>query len=83
MLAENQLSFLTLTPVDGFWWILKVGIIIMATFYFIFSLIVLRQVNLMTETIITEASGFLRALSIVHAGLALGIIILFIGLLFG
>lgn len=69
-------------PLDGFWLIVKVGMIILAVFYFIFSLIVVRQVSLMTELLMTEVSPVLRAFSIVHAGLALGIVVLFIGFLF-
>lgn len=59
----------------------KVLFIIFAIGYFLFSLVVIRQVNLMAETVITEAAPILKALSILHAGLALGVIILFIGFL--
>ena len=61
--------------------IFKIGFIAFAILYFIFSLVVVRQVFLLTETIITEAAGVLRALAILFAGLSLGIIILFIMLL--
>ena len=52
-----------------------------AAVYFIFTLIVLRQVNLMTSTIKTEGGGILKALAILYAGFALGVIVLMIGLL--
>lgn len=58
-------------------------IIALFILYFIFSLVIVRQVNLMTETLITEVAPALRAFSIIHSGFALGVIILFIGLLFG
>lgn len=60
--------------------VLKIGLVAFAVVYFIFTLIVIRQVNLMTETIMTEGGAILRALAILHAGLALGVIILFVGL---
>lgn len=56
----------------------KVGFVILAILYFIFALIVVRQVNLMTETVITEGGPILRAISILHAGLALAVVVLFI-----
>ncbi len=56
------------------------GFLIFAIVYFVFTLIVLRQVNLMTSTIKTEGGGILKALAILYAGLALGIIVLMIGL---
>ncbi len=64
-----------------FFIVIKIAFLILATFYFFFSLIVVRQVQLMTDTLITEVSPLIRAFTIVHAGLALAIIILFIGLL--
>lgn len=60
--------------------VFEVGFIIFGVAYFIFTLIVLRQVNLMTATIKTEGGGILKALAILYAGLALGVIVLFIGL---
>lgn len=79
MTAENPLfqPFL----INGVNILFKIGFIAFAVLYFIFSLIVIRQVYLMTDTIITEGGPILRALAIVFAGLALGIIVLFIGLL--
>lgn len=59
----------------------KVGFIAFAAVYFIFTLIVLRQVNLMTDTVKTEGGGILKALAILYSGLALGVIVLFIGLI--
>ncbi len=61
--------------------IFKIAFILFAIVYFIFSLVVVRQVNLMTETVITEGTPILRFIAFLHAGLALGVIILFIGFL--
>lgn len=60
---------------------LKIGLVAFAIVYFIFTLIVVRQVNLMTETVMTEGGAILRALAILLAGLAVGVIILFVGFL--
>lgn len=56
----------------------KLGFISGAILYFIFSLIVIGQVRLMTETVSTEAGPLLRFFSIIHAGIALGLIVLFV-----
>ena len=55
------------------------GLVIAAVMYFIFSLIVLRQVNLMTDTIETEGAPILKALAYLHAFLALGVILILVG----
>lgn len=60
--------------------VFKAGFIIFGVVYFIFTLVVLRQVNIMASTIRTEGGGILKALAILYAGLALGVIVLFIGL---
>lgn len=83
MIVDNANAQFVLFSMQSIWLTVKVALIIFASLYFIFSLIVLRQVNLMTETLITEVAPILRALAIVYAGLSLGIIVLFLGLLFG
>jgi len=60
--------------------VFEIGFVAFGVVYFIFSLIVLRQVNLMTTTIKTEGGGIIKALAILFAGFSLGIIVLFIGL---
>jgi hypothetical protein len=77
---------LTIPPLFSFATIIsfaEIAIILLAFCYFIFSLIVVRQVNLMTETVITETGPVFRAFAIIHSGIALGIVILFIGFFFG
>ena len=83
MPVEGHIAAAVFTPLDGVWLAAKIGILLLSGLYFVFSLIVYRQVVLMTETLITEVTPLLRAFSILHAGLALGIILLLIGLLFG
>ncbi|MBI2022453.1 hypothetical protein HYS97_01205 [Candidatus Daviesbacteria bacterium] len=64
---------------NGLSLVFKVGFVAFALLYFIFSLIVIRQVNIMTEAVATEGAPVLKALAIIHTGLALGVLILFIG----
>lgn len=56
------------------------GLIFFAILYFLFSLIVIRQIFLMTDTLITQVSPILRVLSIIHALVALGVVVFFISL---
>ena len=60
---------------------LKTAILIILVFYAIFALMVVRQVDLMSKTLITKVSPILKAFSIVHAGFAIGLIILAWGIL--
>lgn len=76
MFLDNQ-SFL-----NGLELFFKVGFITLAALYFIFALIVIRQVNLMAETVVTEGALILKALAIANAVLALVVVIFFIGLFF-
>lgn len=61
--------------------ILKTAVIAILIFYAIFALLVVRQVDLMSKTLITPVSPLVKAAAIVHAGFAIGSIILSIGLL--
>jgi len=63
---------------NNFTAVFKAGFIIFAILHFIFTLIVLRQINLMTETIITEGGPVLRILGIVYAVFGLLMLIYFI-----
>jgi len=82
MIVEGQVLS-AMNPLQGVWVVANFWILILAALYFVFSLIVIRQIHLMTEIVMTEAAPIMRAFSIIHAGLALGIVILFIGSLFG
>ncbi len=79
MIADT--SFFSILFADSSIFIAKIVFVMIAIMYFIFSLIVVRQVKLMTDTLMTEGTPILIGISIIHAGLALGIIILFIGIL--
>ncbi len=75
MLAE---TFNTTAFLSNFWFAFHLGLIAFAILYFFFSLIVLRQINLMTDTLITEVAPFIRILGIVHAIFALSVVLMLI-----
>lgn len=56
-------------------------ILILLVFYAIFALLIVRQVDLMSKTLITPISPIVKAAAIIHAGFALGLIILIWGVL--
>ena len=60
---------------------LKAVFLLILFFYAIFSLIIVRQVDLMSKTLITNISPVVKALAIIHAGFAVGLIILAWGIL--
>jgi len=60
---------------------LKGAILLILIFYAIFALMVVRQVSLMSKTLITGVSPIIYAISIIHAGFAIGLIILAWGIL--
>lgn len=60
---------------------LKAAILLISIFYAIFALLIVRQVDLMSKTLITPVSPILRAFSIIHAGFAIGFVILVWGAL--
>lgn len=59
----------------------KGAILLILIFYAIFSLIIVRQVDLMSKTLITNVSPTVRAFAIIHAGFAIGMIFLAWGIL--
>lgn len=58
--------------------VIKFGFLVFATLYFVFSLIIIRQVSLMAETVKTELGGALSILSILFALVSLAILVYFI-----
>ena len=60
---------------------LKAAILIILIFYAIFALMIVRQVDLMSKTLITPVSPIVKAVSIIHAGFAIGLIVLAWGIL--
>ena len=74
----NANNFLNISFILTF---VKVAILIILFFYAIFSLIIVRQVDLMSKTLITNVSKFLTPFAIIHAGFAVGLILLVWGVL--
>lgn len=71
----------TTTPINlfespAFLFFIKSAIIIVLIIYGIFALMIIRQVDLMSKTLITTASKILSMISIIHAGFAIGLIFL-------
>lgn len=60
---------------------LKAAILIILAFYAIFALLVVRQVDLMSKTLFTGVSPLLKGFAIIHAGFAIGLIVLAWGIL--
>lgn len=65
---------------EGFWAILKLGFLLLFLLYFIYSLVVVRQVYLMTKTVITDVSPVLKILGIFHAVAAFSAVVIFLWL---
>lgn len=83
---EGGIDMPTATPVDIFssqavLVFLKAAILIILIFYAIFALMIVRQVDLMSKTLITPVSPIVKAISIVHAGFAIALIVLAWGIL--
>ena len=77
-MIANVSSPLLIALFNNFAPIFKGGFIVFAILYFIFSLIVLRQINLMTQTVITEGGPILRILGLIYTILSLVVLIYFI-----
>lgn len=60
---------------------LKGAILLILLFYAIFSLIVIRQVDLMSKTLISGISLYVKAIAILNACLSIGLIIFAWGIL--
>lgn len=60
---------------------LKISILVILIFYSIFALLVVRQVDLMSRTLITKVSPIVKAFALFHAGFAVGLIFLVWGIL--
>lgn len=58
----------------------KIGILLILFLYAIFALIIVRQVNLMTQTLHTKVSPIVSAAALIHAGFAVGLIFLITGM---
>lgn len=78
MLTAIPTNYFTSEAITVF---LKAAILLILIFYAIFALVIVRQVDLMSKTLITRVSPILKAFSIIHAGFAVGLIVLAWGIL--
>ncbi len=62
-------------------YIVKTAIYIIVIFYAIFALVVVRQVALMSQTLITPVSPIVKGIAIIHGGFAIGLTIFIMGTL--
>lgn len=78
MQVGGQFDFINLALFLDF---IKFAILLILFFYAIFALLIVRQVDLMSKTLITPVSPIVKAIAIIHAGFAVGFIFLTFGLL--
>ena len=78
MPLEPITPFFQLAFIDSF---VDLAILIIFILYAIFALLIVRQVDLMTKALITPFSPIVKAVSIIHAGFAIGLIVLILGVI--
>jgi len=74
-------SGLTTFPIDGANLILllvKVLLLIGAILYLVFSFVVVRQIQVMRNTLITPLAGVIQIVGIVHLLFSIGVLLLFL-----
>lgn len=64
-----------------FIFVFKAAILIILVLYAIFALIIVRQVDLMSKTLITGVSPLVKGIAIFQAGFIIGLIVLTWGIL--
>lgn len=72
MEISNNLQVIFTSP--AFLLFLKFTTLIILAFYTIFALMIVRQVDLMTKTLITPVAGIIKMLAILHAVFVIGLI---------
>ena len=74
-------STISLIGSDYFILGLKATIFLILVLYAIFAILIVKQVSLMSQTLITPVSVYLKALAIINSGFAIGFAILAFGVL--
>jgi hypothetical protein len=59
--------------------LLKIGILTLLVLYVIFSLVIVRQVDLMSRTLRTPISPIVKALAFINAGFSIAFLVLAFG----
>lgn len=78
MIVQSPAFFFETTFLNTF---LYYAILLILLFYAIFALVIVRQVDLMSKTLITPISPIVKAVAILHGGLAIGLLVLIFGVL--
>lgn len=74
--TDDLLLNLTMSPIfTGF---VKILFIVAAVLYVAFSFVVVRQITLMRQTVITSLSPLLQVLGYLHMLFAVGVVLLFL-----
>jgi len=60
---------------------LRFAVLLILALYTIFALVIVRQVDLMSKTLITNVSPIVKGISILHLGFAIGLFVLVFGIL--
>lgn len=60
---------------------LRIVILVFLILYAIFALLVVKQISIVGKILITPRTSFIKAFAIIHAGFAIGFVLLGFGLL--
>lgn len=77
MIASNQSFLSSMLTTD----LLRLFVFIILLIYTLFALLIVRQVSLMSKTLITPVSPIVKSISIIHAGFAIGLLVFIIGII--
>lgn len=76
MLPSDLTSALT-GGLNGVYFLVKLIFLILAAMYFVFSIIVAGQIDLMSKTLVTKVSPLIRLLSWAMVAVSLGVVVVF------
>lgn len=77
----SDISSAVTVGLQGFYYLIRLIFLVLAGLYFIFTIIVAGQIDLMSKTLITQVSPILRLLSWVMVVISFGLVVLFYRLL--
>lgn len=69
----------TIIGTDAILFVIRISIFVLLFLYIIFSLIIVRQVNLMNKTLMTPVSPIVKALAVFNAGFSIAFFALALG----
>lgn len=77
MIETNQPFLSSILTTD----LLRLFVFIILSIYSLFALLIVRQVGIMSATLITPVSSVVKFIAIVHAGFAIGLLVLIAGVI--